>query len=478
MINETSLVTKKELMSETTNKLKLGIYISRLLSQIHKNLSISSAGKETLNMMLQNVIERILNVAQDITFLGNKMTIGGGEVQIGTDIILPEKLGKNCISEARRSIGKFSSQNQGGLSDGNRAKPVTKSSRAGLVIPVTRIGNFMRSKTSGSRQGAGAPIYMAAVIEYLTCELLELSGNVTLNDKSEIISPHHIFLAVSSDDELSELFKGIKIGNGTVFFNQYSQNSSLEPFLWNEELQKLITKLFNKKVTLRFGKDSDIVLKYILKNLIEKITFLILYFNKKTVSLKYVQFSIKYTCGLKMSSGDEASTSTSTSKRLFGIAPFQRLVRKISETFLKDDYLRFSSDSLKLIQSSIESYLTELAEKQSIKTQTNPSSMSETGKTIGTKVYVVVLEIPNPDYKFPSVVISIKGVFSTKEKAQKAKRISMIEALEYHDIVNMREKTIEELFERFAELEKDLKSTYDMENCLEVRIEEKIIDLM
>jgi len=54
----------------------------------------------------------------------------------------------------------------------------------------------------------------------------------------------------------------------------------------------------------------------------------------------------------------------------------------------------------------------------------------------------------------------------------------MLEVLEYHDIDigNMGEESIDELSKRLAKLEKDLKNPYGMENSLEVRIEEKIID--
>ena len=75
-------------------------------------------------------------------------------------------------------------------------------------------------------------------------------------------------------------------------------------------------------------------------------------------------------------------------------------------------------------------------------------------------------------------MVNVIGVFSTEDEARTAKRNSMLEILEYHDIdiVNMEEESIDELSKHLAKLEKDLKNPYDMENSLEVRIEEKIID--
>ncbi|CAG13258.1 unnamed protein product, partial [Tetraodon nigroviridis] len=56
-----------------------------------------------------------------------------------------------------------------------RAKAKTRSSRAGLQFPVGRVHRLLRKGNYGERVGAGAPVYLAAVLEYLTAEILELA---------------------------------------------------------------------------------------------------------------------------------------------------------------------------------------------------------------------------------------------------------------------------------------------------------------
>jgi histone H2A len=69
-------------------------------------------------------------------------------------------------------------------------KSVSKSAKAGLQFPVGRIARYLKKGKYASRIGAGAPVYLAAVLEYLAAEVLELAGNAARdNKKNRIVSP-------------------------------------------------------------------------------------------------------------------------------------------------------------------------------------------------------------------------------------------------------------------------------------------------
>eukprot|EP00178_Gracilaria_changii_P015899 TRINITY_DN4469_c0_g1_i1.p1 TRINITY_DN4469_c0_g1~~TRINITY_DN4469_c0_g1_i1.p1 ORF type:complete len:111 (-),score=7.20 TRINITY_DN4469_c0_g1_i1:49-381(-) len=75
----------------------------------------------------------------------------------------------------------------------------TRSSRAGLVFPVGRIKRKLKDIMQGQRVGVGSAIYMAATLEYLTAELLEIAGNDATRDHKKRITPLNIKKSLKSD---------------------------------------------------------------------------------------------------------------------------------------------------------------------------------------------------------------------------------------------------------------------------------------
>jgi histone H2A len=98
-------------------------------------------------------------------------------------------------------------------------KSTTASAKAGLQFPVGRIGRYLRQGKYATRMGAGAPVYLAAVLEYLCAEILELAGNAARDNKKSRIVPRHITLAVKNDEELNRLLGGVTIASGGVLPN-------------------------------------------------------------------------------------------------------------------------------------------------------------------------------------------------------------------------------------------------------------------
>mmetsp|Transcript_17871 Transcript_17871/g.29882 ORF Transcript_17871/g.29882 Transcript_17871/m.29882 type:complete len:156 (+) Transcript_17871:47-514(+) len=108
---------------------------------------------------------------------------------------------------------------------GGRGKNKTyrsKSSRAGLTFPVGRIARYLKKGRYAKRVGAGASIYLGAVLEYLTAEILELAGNAARDHRRKRIIPRHIQLGIRNDEELNKLLGAVMIPQGGVVPNIHS----------------------------------------------------------------------------------------------------------------------------------------------------------------------------------------------------------------------------------------------------------------
>jgi len=93
-------------------------------------------------------------------------------------------------------------------------KRKTRSAKAGLRFPVARIHRLLKSSTHSMRISALAPVYLSSVLEYLTAEILELSGLQARQQQQNKITPRHIKIAIKEDEDLEKLLSRVDVMGG------------------------------------------------------------------------------------------------------------------------------------------------------------------------------------------------------------------------------------------------------------------------
>ncbi|KAH9281081.1 Core histone macro-H2A.1 [Echinococcus granulosus] len=94
----------------------------------------------------------------------------------------------------------------------NRKKTaVSKSRRCGLIFPVARVRRLLKSSKliRSTRISVASVVYLTAVLEYLSSEVVDLAGRVAKEIKRKTISPRSIMLAVRADEELLKVLSGV-----------------------------------------------------------------------------------------------------------------------------------------------------------------------------------------------------------------------------------------------------------------------------
>mmetsp|Transcript_23905 Transcript_23905/g.75764 ORF Transcript_23905/g.75764 Transcript_23905/m.75764 type:complete len:190 (+) Transcript_23905:126-695(+) len=98
-----------------------------------------------------------------------------------------------------------------------KGEPKTSmSAKAGLVFPVHRFARALKKGGYAKRLAVGGSIYLTAVIEYITAEILELAGNTAKEQRKQRIIPRHIQLAIRNDEELNKYMSNVTITGGGV----------------------------------------------------------------------------------------------------------------------------------------------------------------------------------------------------------------------------------------------------------------------
>ena len=112
------------------------------------------------------------------------------------------ELGKHARAEALRACAKAK-----GVSPEPRGAPISITATAGIQFPVRRFGVYAQRFPGAERVSIGAAIGIAAAVEYICAEVLELAGNCSKDMKQKRIRMFAVNLGIRYDEDLAQLFE-------------------------------------------------------------------------------------------------------------------------------------------------------------------------------------------------------------------------------------------------------------------------------
>jgi len=152
---------------------------------------------------------KVIEEARKLSMFSHSRIIDSRKVNNAVRFVLTGELAKHAISEGSRALFKY-------LTVIASAVETEFTKSGGLQLPAVVILEKLRQLSPGFVITKGAAMYLAATLEYLIAEILELAGKAAKDNSKSRITPRHLMLAIRNDEELGKLFKDGIIPRGGV----------------------------------------------------------------------------------------------------------------------------------------------------------------------------------------------------------------------------------------------------------------------
>lgn len=195
-------------------------YLHKVLKQVHPDSQISAKTLEQLDEFIKILARTLAENGRVACTSAGKSTVGKSEIALAVQLHLPGELAIHALSELDKAVDKFTAakEQKASTKKGKKAKtntrsaPVRREQSAGLQFSVALAEKFIREfGASDLSVSKNSSVALAAVLEYISAEILELAGNAARDSKKVIITIRHVYLAVANDEELHNLVENLNV---------------------------------------------------------------------------------------------------------------------------------------------------------------------------------------------------------------------------------------------------------------------------
>ena len=119
------------------------------------------------------------------------------EVQTAVGLLLSGELATRAVAKGMEAERKFKS-----------TQGLQKSERAGVTFPVGRLHALLKFRLK-QKIKVSAPVYLAAVLDYVVREILEVEAISAFEPEDLLLTPSNIFSSISQDSEMNQLLANV-----------------------------------------------------------------------------------------------------------------------------------------------------------------------------------------------------------------------------------------------------------------------------
>ena len=186
-------------------------YITKILHQVSEN-GINTNAKQQLNTIFCQICKEICNRAIELTEYADKKTISIKEIKNSLKLILSGEFLEHTVKEGDDAVSRYEVFNQTKITLGTRLPAHSRTMKAEIIFPPSILEKFLRRFGYSKLFLTGnTPVFLAAVIEYIAAEILNISSLKAQESGKSRITVRHIELGVRSDPDFSLLFEKLNL---------------------------------------------------------------------------------------------------------------------------------------------------------------------------------------------------------------------------------------------------------------------------
>ena len=143
--------------------------------------------------------------------------ISSKEIQAACKLVYSGDLSRRAVSEGTKAVTNyFQSENNNSTFSSSITKE-SVGSCCGLQFSPEVVALVASRMTNGFPMSEYTAVYLAAILEYMTEEILDLSGKVSQDKGTSLIGSRHLKLIIDNDEDLIKTFKNCVIREGGVY---------------------------------------------------------------------------------------------------------------------------------------------------------------------------------------------------------------------------------------------------------------------